>query len=333
MKKTVVGFDIGNSTLKVAMWKKQQLEVQILPLPENLIVDGVIKLPRLMIDFLKEAKKEYGIKSGPCALVVSDALCVCRSLSMPFMNERQLKMNLPFEFHDYITDEPENYVYDYAVQEVVRDEMYQPTELKLLGALISKAAAEEYVHIFKSAGFSLQTLIPKEMALVNLMRRAIADGNAKEGKDYCIVDFGYTNTDVYIMTGEHLTVLHTVPMGGADIDKVIAANENVDVFMAATYKDRNYNQVLEAEYCKDIFAKLTVEIMKVINFYYFNDRNRESTLDNIYFVGGISRIEALCESIEETTELKRHSITELFSDGIGQEAAANGLLALGALMQ
>lgn len=333
MKKTVVGFDIGNSTLKVALWKKQQLEVQIIPLPENLVVDGVIKLPRLMVDFLKDVKKKYGIKNGPCSLVVSDALCVCRSLSMPFMNERQLKMNLPFEFHDYITDEPENYVYDYAVQEVVRDEMYQPTELKLLGALISKAASEEYVHIFKSAGFSLQILIPKEMAIINLMRRAIADGLAKPGKDYCIVDFGYMNTDVYIMTGEQLSVLHTVSMGGADIDKVIAANENVDVFMAATYKDRNYNQVLEAEYCKEIFAKLTVEIMKVINFYYFNDRNRESTLDSIYFVGGISRIPALCQGIEETTELKRHSITELFSSALNEEAAANGLLALGAMMQ
>lgn len=331
MKKTMVGFDIGNSTIKIAMWKKQQLVFHKVPLPENLVVDGVIKLPRLMVDFLKDLKKQYGIKSGPCGLIVSDSLVVCRSFSVPAMTESQLKINLPFEFNDYITDEPDNYVYDYAVQEIVRDESEEVKELNLLGALISKAAVEEYINIFKSAGFSLRVLVPKEMAVINILRKAIADGRAEEGKEYCIIDFGYNNTNIYIFKGSQLAVIHNVPMGGADIDKVIAEHEHIDIFKAATYKESNYNEVLDKQYCRDVFTKWTVEIMKVINFYNF--RNRESSLDNLFFVGGTSNIEALCQNIVETTALQSHPITELLTGDVSEEDAANGLLSIGVMLQ
>lgn len=331
MKKTIVGFDIGNSNLKVAVEKKKQISVYTVAIPENLVVEGEIKLPRLMVDFLKEVKKGYKIKSGPCGLIVSDSQVVCRSFSMPPMTEKQLKINLPFEFNDYISDEPDRYVYDYAVQEITRDEEGKPKEMKLTGAVISKQAVEDYIEVFKNAGFQLQTLIPQEMALSNLMRKAIEAGKAEEGKEYCIINLGYEGTRVYILKGAQLQVIRTVSMGGADIDKAIATNENVDTFMAATYKTTNYNNVLEREYCRDMFTRLTLEIMKVINFYYFN--NRESSLDNVFFVGGTANIEELCQNIADTTNLTRHSITELISYELGEEEAANGLLAIGTMLQ
>ena len=40
MKKTEVGFEIGNSSLKIAVTKKKAVKVYSVPLPENLIQDG-----------------------------------------------------------------------------------------------------------------------------------------------------------------------------------------------------------------------------------------------------------------------------------------------------
>lgn len=331
MRKTIIGFDIGNSALKIAVQEKEQLQVHSVPLPENLVAEGVIKLPRLMVEFLKDVKKQYKLKSGPCGLIVSDAQTVCRSISLPPMTVQQLEINLPFEFNDYITDEPDKYVYDYAVQEMVRDEEDKVKEMKLVGAVISKSVVEEYINVFRSAGFRLQTMIPQEMSLSNLMKAAIAAQRAEADKEYCIVNLGHESTRVYILKGDQLLMIRNLSMGGVDIDKAIAANENVDVFMASTYKTSNYNGVLDKEYCREIFTRLTLEIMKVINFYYFN--NRESVLDSIYFAGGTSSVEVLCQSIAETTNLEPKQVAELMPFEMDAVQAATGLLAIGTMLQ
>lgn len=331
MKKTIVGFDIGNSFLKIATMGKEGIKVESVSIPENLMADGVIKHAHLMSGFLKDVKKEYKIKSGPCGLVVSDAITVCRNVTLPIMTERQLELNLPFEFSDYISDEPEKYVYDYAVQEIVRDEEDNAKEMKLVGAVISKASVLEYIDVFKNAGFKLSTMIPQEVALTNVMSKAIEEERAEADKEYCIINIGHVATRVYIFKGSRLQVIRNVPMGGADIDKAIAVNENVDLYKAATYKTTNYNNVLDKEYCRDVFTKLTLEVMKVVNFYYFN--NRESAMDRVYFVGGASRISELCRNIAETTGLYKRSITELLPGEIDEAGAACGLLAIGTMLQ
>lgn len=331
MKKTVVGFDIGSSHLKVAVIKKKVVRVHAIPLPENLIKDGVIKLPALMTDFLKEVKKEYKIKSGPCGLILPDALTIYRSMTLPPMTEKQLGLNLPFEFNDYISEEPENYVYDYSVQELVRDEEGEVTEMRLAAAAASKEKVLEYTNIFKNAGFKLQTILPQEVAVTNLLKNAIAAEKAEADKEYCIINIGHFNTKVYILKGDTLLVTRTIGMGGADFDKAISENENVDIFMAATYKNTNYNEILDKEYIREIFTKLNLEIIKVLNYYYFNNRN--SALDRVYFAGGTSNITALCHSIADATNLVYKPITRLLPEKMDETEAANGILAIGLLMQ
>ncbi len=40
---------------------------------------------------------------------------MCGGLRLPLMTEEQLRLNLPYEFHDYIGDEMDKYVFDYAM--------------------------------------------------------------------------------------------------------------------------------------------------------------------------------------------------------------------------
>ena len=82
---------------------------------------------------------------------------------------------------------------------------------------------------------------------------------------------------------------------------------------------------------REVFTKLTLEIIKVMNFYYFN--NRGSALDRVYFAGGTSCITALCHSIADATNLVYKPITKLLPDKMDETEAANGILAIGLLMQ
>ena len=179
MSKTMLTFDMGDTYIKIAKKDGSKVTVYTKQMPENLVKDGVIEMPFMMTDFLKELKKEFKLPNAECGMVVPDELTVCRKLVLPAMTEAQLEVNLPFEFSDYISGKPQRYVYDYALQEMIYDEDGNPKEMVLKGAVMSKESVYKYVDIFKDAGFRLRTLIPQEMAITNVMKNAVETGKAK----------------------------------------------------------------------------------------------------------------------------------------------------------
>lgn len=331
MGKTVLAFDIGESYLKIVQQQNGGMQVHSVQMPDNLMQDGIIQMPHMMTDFLKGIKKEYNLPGSPCGIVVPEDLVVCRSLTLPAMTEKQLEVNLPFEFSDYISGEPQKYVYDYAMQEMICNEEGEPVEMRLTGAVMSKESVTSYVNMFKNAGLKLRTLIPQEVALTNIMKAAVEAGRASTEKEYCIVNLGHRATQVYIFKGTELLVFRNIHVGGRLIDEAIAENRNVDVYVARTYKNKNYNGVLEAEFTQEAFGRIAVEVMKVINFYRFN--NRESTLEDMYFVGGGSNIPALCDNVAEINDLQKKSMKELLPADVDANADMIGVFALGVLLQ
>lgn len=331
MSKTVLAFDIGESNLKIAHQGKNGAEVYSIQMPDNLMQDGIIQMPHMMSDFLKGIKKEYNLPSGQCGIVVPEELVVCRSLTLPAMTEKQLEVNLPFEFSDYISGEPQKYVYDYAMQEMICNEDGEPVEMRLTGAVMSKESVTSYINIFKNAGFKLRTLIPQEIAMTNIMKAAVAEGRASVDKEYCIVNLGHRQTQVYIFKGEEMLVFRNIHLGGKMLDEAISEHKNVDVYVARTHKNKNYNGVLESDFVQEVYGRIAVEVMKVINFYRFN--NREATLEDIYFIGGGSNIPALCDSIAEINDLNKKSMRELLPTNVDVNADMIGVFALGVLLQ
>ena len=331
MGKTVLAFDIGESNLKIAQQGRNGIEIHSVQMPDNLIQDGIIQMPHMMTDFLKNLKKEYSLPKGQCGIVVPEELVVCRSLTLPAMTEKQLEVNLPFEFSDYISGEPQKYVYDYAVQEMICNDEGEPVEMRLTGAVMSKESVTNYVNIFKNAGFALRTLIPQEISLSNVMKTALEEGRISEEKEYCIVNLGHRSTHVYIFKGAEMLVFRNIHMGGKMVDEAIAENRNVDIYVARTHKNKNYNGVQAAEFVQEAYGRIAVEVMKVINFYRFN--NRESSLENIYFMGGGSNIPALCDSVSEINDLQKKSMRELLPGSLAEDADMIGVFALGVLLQ
>lgn len=331
MKKTAIAFDIGESYLKIAQRLGNKIEVKTVQVPENLIRDGIIQMPNGMTDFLKKVKKEFHLPAGPCGIVVPDEVTVCRAITMPAMTEAQLEVNLPFEFSDYISSDPQKYVYDYAVLDIKNDQEGKPVEMELMGAVMSKEEVLSYVDIFKNAKLKLRTLIPQEIALNNIMRKALEEGRIKKEKEYCMIALGHRSTNVYIYKGDRQTVIRNLYVGNNEIDKVIAEHRNIDEFLARTYKNSNYQQILEESFCQEAFGRIAIEIMKVINFYRFNNRNTE--LEDVYFCGGGSSLVGLCETIADTVGMNRKNFMELLPNDVAKNIDPSGVYAIGLLMQ
>ena len=71
MAKTRLGFDIGSSSIKVAVRQGGSFRVEEVRLPENMLDgSGNIALPHAFAQFLQQLKKELSLPRGKAALVL-----------------------------------------------------------------------------------------------------------------------------------------------------------------------------------------------------------------------------------------------------------------------
>lgn len=79
-------------------------------------------------------------------------------------------------------------------------------------------------------------------------------------------------------------------------------------------KQSNFNGVLETDYAREFYSRLAVEIMKAVNFYHYNNRDRE--LKELYLCGGGAAIMALRETVADTVNLTVRGGEELLDEGM-----------------
>ena len=138
-----------------------------------------------------------------------------------------------------------------------------------------------------------------------------AHGCGERRQDRCIVSIGHRSTHLYIYHGATFDSRREIDVGGRLIDEQIAEHCGVDIHLAHSYMRSDYNGVLEADYAREAYSRLAVEIMKAVNFYNYNNRDRE--LHDLYICGGGGGIEPMLRTIVETTRLTLHPVPELLA--------------------
>lgn len=327
MAKTRIGFDIGCSSLKIAVTKGDNTEFHEVLLPEHMVENGEIVMPNAFPQFLRQVKKELRLPGGEGTLLIPPAHVICRLVTVPRMTEQQLLMNLPYEFSDFIQGAPEQYFCDYALCEDTNGEE-APSEMTVMAAAASKDRMYSYIRMFAQAGIRLKMLLPQEMALIGLAQ-SYSEYDGEAPKEICFVDLGHMSTRITVVKNDRVQAVRQVSLAMQDLDRIIADQLNVDMFLAGTYKRENYKEILEHPSCMELYRRIAVEILKVINFYQFTFRDSE--LPGVYLIGGGANIAPLCQSIEEALPLPLLSPSELipYTEEMG-ENYYTGILAAGA---
>lgn len=328
MSNVKIGFDIGNSSLKIAVERWGKLEFHEVRMPENMVENGVIAMPNAFADFLRKTRKQLKLPRAKGALVIPLQQAICRKVTMPRMTTDQLMMNLPYEFNDFIQGEPDHYFCDYALcEEAEGAEDGENVQMTLMAAAVAKSQVYEYIRMFSQAGISLKILLPQEMALIELVRNyRYSHKDAPE--EYCFVDLGHSSTRIIVVDRDRIQAMRHVRLGMRDLDMVIADQLNIDAFLADSYKRTNYQDILNDPRCIELYNQIAVEILKVINFYFYTDR--ESRLEGLYLVGGGAYIKPFCSIIQEVLQMPVYEAGSLIPAGEGQEENCSfGIFAAG----
>lgn len=309
MSKTYTGINIGAGSVKMTQVSNGVVSKRMVEaVPENLIRDGRILSVEAMGDFLKQVVKGNQLKSKDGAVVIPAEQCYLRRATMPYMTLDQMKLNLPYEFRDYIHADREDYIYDYAVVGEERNEEGDIVSQELLIAAVKRDVIDGYARMLGMAGLRLKIALPEPFAFRNIIREYEKETKVHP-QVYCIVDMGHTALRIHLFEGDVYETTRVIDFGGSHMDVLIADALDVDVYVASAYKKKNYEDVQNTEICRDLYQKMTVEIVRAINFYNYNNPDKE--LQDLYFCGGLAEVEPLMETITSTVEAKCHSIMEL----------------------
>lgn len=306
---SMIGIDIGAQSVKLAVLEKGKIkEIVRETMPRDLMQNGQVTSFDALGDFLGTVFREHKLRPKKCALVLPEAYSLVRHITLPMMKESHLRMNLPYEFHDFIQNDKAKYVFDYAVLGVPVDEDGNE-RLELMAAAARREIIAQYDRAIKVGKKKLVSVQPASMTLANLIPDA-PDGTVQE---YCFIDLGHRATMVYIFRGRQLEATKTIEYGLNMLDQLISEQAGVDIHVAASYKESNYDHILDSEECQNFYYTIAVEVMRAINFYRFN--NPDSTLTNAYMLGGGADLKPLVQSIQEQTDLTFLSPAMLLGDG------------------
>ena len=324
MSKKLIGIEIGSDSLKLALVKNGKLvKMAVETMPDHMVAEGRIIAPGAMSQFLKQTLKKHKMRAKDCSFVLPPQMVISQRVTLPVMNEAELKLNLPFEFKDYVGREADEYEYDYIVSDMHENVM------DLYAAAVRKQHVEDFYDIFKRAGLTLRLAMPAEMAWLNVLTKA-----KKAPDSLCIIDIGHLKTRINIYKDGHFMMGKDFEFAGQLFDETIALEQGVDTYVARSRKESNINHVQSLESLKQPYGSVAIEVMKAMTFYSYSDGMEKEPVKDMYLCGGSSNIEILRNAIVKATDMVPHHITKLLN--VKEDQAALALrcgLAAGAALQ
>lgn len=426
MGKKYLGIDIEDRFLKLVVMKDGKvLKTCLEVMPDNIVMGGRIAAFHALSDYLRDTVRRDKIRVKDVAFALPSETYYIRRVKLPKMTAAQLQINLPYEFHDYLQDDTDQYVFDYSVLSVDEKSM------ELLIAALSKRQVEQYKEMCKRAGLRLCKLVPDVLAIQEIVlpsenpaayRKRLAaqeksrseeekrenrsearekkqhlrgrkrnglsveelsaraaeearangmqpadavsatpgnaaasvnattpgnaaasanemtPGNAaapangmaplnaapsgsiaateEKRKDYAVLSLEYSRDRLHFFSNGAYEITRNLGITEKQICEVIAQNEGVDIHIAQLMLDQNQNHVLEQEQVSDLLQSVATEVMRVMNFYNYN--NPRNTIDAIYYYGR-EVDSAFLERIQSMTELPIRPLTDLLEEPAGNE--------------
>lgn len=334
-----LGIEIGRCRIKIAYAEKGELKEFISEKVEGIDLADMKSCAELIRDLLKE----YVIRCKNVIFVIKPEDAYVRRFELPRMTEEQLKLNLPYEFHDYIGDDTDKYVFDYAVIDVEHDDVDEEQDadsdssavdiekynnnrrntMNILGAACTKELSQKYKKLAKMAHLKLVGLVPAVLGLERIIEYA-EDGEEKK-KDYAILDLGTSSMNIHFFRNGIYDMTRSMEPGCAEIELIQSGDKDKMHELGIEPDEDNRNESDNAKLnaaLEEQYNTRAVQVMRVMNFYSFNNVN--NTIDSLYCCGGGAHYSGLIDALEEMLDLPVKNIKDLCPDiGLDDEGEDN----------
>jgi len=306
MKGKVLGFDIGNYSLKIAVIVNGSIKQFITEkIPDNTVRDDTVSNFEVMADFIKTVLKDNKIKIKNAALTLSgNAVYTKADAVLPLMTAERLKVNLPYEFRDYLSGDKNDYIYDYMITDCVDDNLH------LFAVAAPKSLIRNYQEMFERAGLNLKLIVPEYIGYMNIISTQQEKFGVVRGeKDYAVLDIGDKAIRMHFFTKGKYEITRELDFGCKTMVQAYAEQTGQDLHIARMNIESGQTEGEAADALRESYRVASVHVMRVMNFYNFNNPN--NNLDTIFYCGGGAHIKPLLDDVAENCGMKLSPFTDL----------------------
>ena len=296
--KGIIGLDIGTSSIKLAELKETKRGYQLVSLGESFlqpesIVNKAIVDPEAVIDSISSLIDEHKIKTSNAAISISGHSINIKKVSLPLMDEKELKDAIPWELEQYIPHSINDVNYDFQILPGENAE----GNMDVLIVAAKKDVADTYVYIVTEAGLNPVVLDVDAFALENMYEL-----NYEETDEVvALINIGASVTNINILKEGISIFTRDITTGGYQFTDAIKSEFNVDYDEAERMKFSMGAGTIPPELdrlARDFTDSVSGEIKRTIDF--FSKTIWKDAVQQIIISGGSSKVPCFLETLRET---------------------------------
>jgi type IV pilus assembly protein PilM len=297
-EKSVVGLDIGSSTIKVCELKKSRHGMSVVvggfePLPPDTVVDGAIMDANSVAEAVNRLYQRLGIKNQRVATAVSGHSVICKKITVPQMTEEDLAESIHWEAEQHIPFDISDVNLDYQVLK-----SSSPTALDVLLVAVKRDKIWNHTQALIQAGKTPAVVDFDAFALQNAY-----EVNYEPAPSLCVglLNLGASVMNINIVKNGESLFTRDVSIGGNQYTDVFQKELNLSFDEAEKVKRAKGSTPVDDKTRRTLIQSvseiLLLEIHKTFDF--FRASPTGEPIQRVYVSGGCARTEGLIEYLRE----------------------------------
>ena len=336
--KTIVGLDIGSSSIKAVELKKSRGEVEVVhlglePLASDIVVDSMIVDSGSVSSAITKIFTENGIKSKDVATSVSGHSVIVKRIPMASMDDASLAASISTEAAQHIPFDIADVNVDY---QILSEDTGGP-QMDVLLVAVKKDKILNYTNVLSLAGKNAKVVDIDAFALQNCYEYNYEPAPTAT---CALLNLGASVMNINIVKGSSPLFTRDVSVGGNQYTDSLQKELDLSFDDAESLKLGNKVGTVSEDAKMPILQQVTeiivLEIQKTFDF--FRATAAGEHIERIYLAGGSAKVPGLVEALRQEFSLPVEMLnpfqriatgsgtqTELIDRNAGQLAVAVGL--------
>lgn len=287
----LIGLDIGSSSIKVALIKRQGDKLFLSSIAQSKVEESPARIdtPEQLNSFasvIKDLIASSNIKERSAAVCLPEDQVFTKVIEMPQLSPRELSAALKYEIDQYIPMSIDKVKTDWEILGQDDHDGSRKMNVMLVAAPIS--LLEKYQKIITSAGLTSEVI---ETEIISAYRSLLPLLNTPYSN--MIVHMGSAGTTVAIVRSGVIKMIFSVSIGGHALTRAVAQDLSIDMVQAENYKNAyGFSQsAFDGKIGKiitPVFEQIIAEIKK--GLLAFREKNNNESIKQVILSGGSALI-------------------------------------------
>ena len=197
--KGIIGLDIGSHAVKLVVMKRQRgdnpyqlTHFGVAELPSESIVEGAVVRPGDVAQVIRDLLGNNKIKGSRIATAVSGHAVIVRRVTMPRMDEAELRESIVWEAEEYIPFDVDDVNLDFAIL----DENEEANEMDVVLVAAKRDRIDEFMAVIEEAGRVPVVVDVDAFALQNAFELSYPE---RQHEDVALLNLGASVINVAVL--------------------------------------------------------------------------------------------------------------------------------------